>query len=242
MDTYGDMVTLLLTFFVLLFSFSTIDAKKWEDLVSSFTGQRITAVEPLSPGAMEHGVEGLFVNTPSPARTSSPLATGEHDSGENIRKKFDELYERIQAHIAGHGLEAQLEATHPGNTILLRMKDSMLFDSGSHAIKPGAEALLQQVVLLFNQYGEYIQEIRIEGHTDNVPIGNAPYQNNMELSTQRAASIWTYLVDRTPLTVSPGKLTAQGRGEFFPVAGNDTDVGRSQNRRVDFILESITSP
>ncbi len=228
MNTYGDMVTLVLTFFVLLFSFSTIDAKKWEEIVNSFSGQRLVVVQPLDPKAADSNE--IIRTTPTPAITPEPSINND------IKERFDELYEKIQKHISENGLDLQLNVSKDDNLIVLRITDSALFDSGRDVIRTDALELLQSIVEIFDEYETAIKLIQIEGHTDNVPIHSAKFDSNWDLSTSRAVRVVQYFIDHSG--ISPMKYAASGYGEYHPVASNDTEEGKTKNRRVDFVITS----
>lgn len=225
MTTYGDMVTLVLTFFVLLFSFSTVDAKKWEGLVSSFSGMRLVAIEPLDPSS---AVKGFDMPTPRP--TSALEA-------EQLKDEFDELYQRIQNYIDDNQLQSQLAVDKHEDVILLRVTESILFDSGRDIIKPEATELLRKVGLIFDEYEQSIAGIRIEGHTDNVPINTAQFESNWELSMARAVRVLRFYLANS--IIEPPKYTVSGYGEYHPIATNDTEEGKAQNRRVDFVIQGM---
>lgn len=226
MNTYGDMVTLLLTFFVLLFSFSTIDKRKWQEIVESFTGtNRVQAIAPLNPG--EATVSGGVFNG-----ISVPS-----EEEEEIKEHFDELLYKIKTHITENGLDMQLDAFKIDDTIILRITDSALFDSGKDEVREDAKVILRKVADIFIEYEDYISRIYIEGHTDNIPIHNAEFDSNWDLSTHRAVSVIKFLISSTG--IEPGKYTAAGYGEYHPIATNSTPEGRAKNRRVDFVIESI---
>lgn len=227
MSTYGDMVTLILTFFVLLFSFSSMDSAKWDEVVQAFTGVRFIAIQPLDPAA---AIKGFDVPTPRP----TPRDTSAEEAQQEA---FDELYERIQGTIEESNLTSTLGLEKTEDYILLRMKDSALFDSGRSEIKQEAMELLRDVSLIFDEYASNIAGIQIEGHTDNVPISNDRYLSNWELSASRASQVLQFFLANS--IVPPQKYTMAGCGEYRPVATNDTEAGKAQNRRVDFIIRSI---
>lgn len=232
MNTYGDMVTLLLTFFIMLFAFSTVDTAKWEQIVKSFSGIRVVAVEPLDPSVVQ-GPGGDVQRTPSPVLTPRPT----HAPAEGTGEEFDALFQSIRSHIAAHGLGGSLNVEKSGNVILLRITDSLLFNSGDDSILPAARPVLASVADIFEKYQNAIHMIRIEGHTDNVPISNSRFSGNWELSTSRAVTVLEYFIDETD--IPPGKYTAVGYSEYHPVASNDTPEGRARNRRVDFVIEGV---
>lgn len=229
MTTYGDMVTLVLTFFVLLFSFSTIDEAKWDDLVEAFTGIRFTVIQPLDPYAAVQGFE-MASPRPSPAQ--------QNNVEQQQKEAFDELYERIKESIEENNLSSMLSVDKSEDVILLRMTDSALFDSGKADIKPDALDLLRMVSLIFDEYEPNIEGIRIEGHTDNVPIHTAQFESNWELSTARATRVLQVFLANS--IIPPAKYTASGYSEYHPVATNETEDGKAKNRRVDFVIQGVT--
>ena len=242
MNTYGDMVTLLLAFFVLLFSFSTIDAEKWQDIVESFSGTQIVAITPLDPNAPETDEEsdGKYVitaSTPMPTETSEIGAINDANVDE-IKERFEELYEKIKTHIEENHLGYILNVEYiDDDTILLRMSDSAFFDSGQAKISVEAKVALSEVCNIIVEYTDLIQMIHIEGHTDNVPQGGPEYEDNWELSYGRADTVRKYIFSETD--IDPEIVSVTYYSEYHPVADNDTEEGRRQNRRVDFVIESI---
>ncbi len=241
MDTYGDMVTLLLTFFVLLFSFSTIDAQKWEEIVSSLSGTPFVAIQALDPGdvkAAEDTLDETSWNLPEPTPDPSEQAENAENQAKiaEIKEKFSELYDKIKSHVEINGLQEDLNVTMQDNAILMTMNESALFDSGSAVLKPSAKEILPEICEILKQYDSLIRWIHIEGHTDNVPIQNSQYIDNWDLSSARSLSVLHYL---QTLDMDPYKLTQTGLGEYHPIAPNDTEENKARNRRVDFVIESV---
>jgi chemotaxis protein MotB len=240
MNTYGDMVTLVLTFFVLLFSFSSIDAEKWEKLVSSFTGTHFVAIEALDPSQVGGPNEGASGEDDVYAASASASASASAASGLNAgdsKERFNALYQSIKAHIQENKLEAELNVERTGDVILLHVTDSALFDSGKDEIKPVAKKMLKTVSEIFGRYEQSIKAIRIEGHTDNEPIHTAKFESNLVLSCSRAATVWQYFIDTAD--IEPGRYSATGYGEYHPIASNKTKEGKAKNRRVDFVIEGL---
>ncbi len=227
MNTYADMVTLLLSLFVLLYAFSNIDAQKWKDFVRSFTGNP-EAFQPVGDGLSEGDYidlgEGIEIGTPE---IPDALAS----------EKFDELYEKIVDYIDEKGLGMELNAEMLDDIIVLHIMDSALFDSGKAAIRSDSQPILDNMSVMLVSFADYIRMIRIEGHTDNVPIYSARFHSNWELSTSRAVTVLEYLLENSGIV--PEKFSAVGYGEFRPVDTNDTEEGKAKNRRVDFVIESI---
>jgi chemotaxis protein MotB len=229
MDTYGDMVTLLLCFFVLLYAFSDISAAKWQALVGSFTGRTVVDLTIIDP------------NTPVYQDISPLPRADESDDYEETEKSevFDKLYTELQQYIQENELEATLDAKKEGGAILLRFSDNILFASGSAELRSTGRPILDGLADILRQNIAAVKLVRIEGHTDNVPIHNAFFDDNWDLSVARAMTVLYYYLSNSEL--SPDKLSAAGYGEYHPVDTNDTENGRSNNRRVDFIIEEMNT-
>ncbi len=229
MNTYGDMVTLLLTFFVLLFAFSSIDAAKWKSIVQSFTGKKITSSANTTPDP-NFGLEDVRFPEDTPGPT--PGGSGEETS-------FDELYEKIKTHVRESGEASSLDVSKDGGLITIRVTDTALFNSGDDRIRDEALALLDSIITIFDEYDDALQLVHIEGHTDNIPISGSKFKSNWDLSTSRAVSVVQYCIENSKL--SPMKYAASGYGEYHPISDNNSEEGRAKNRRVDFLLLSTKS-
>ncbi|MGI6707462.1 MAG: OmpA family protein [Clostridia bacterium] len=232
MTTYADMVTLLLCFFVLLFSFSKIDAEKWRELVKSMRQIGISEEELRGDSPMPSFPTELDEDEPFPEESLEP------ESPEEIQKEepdeFDELYRKIKDYIQKNGLDTEIELGQNESGILIRFKEHVLFDSGKAEIKKNALTILNDIYGVLHDSEKDIQMIRIEGHTDNVPIHTSHYPSNWELSTARAVNVLRYFIEVRDL--NPLKVSAVGYGEYHPIRKNDTDENRARNRRVDLVI------
>ncbi len=222
MATYGDLVTLLMCFFVLLFAFSSIDAQKFEAVMQSFQG---------SAGVLSGGKslsDAPFVFDAMPENTqNSPETAIDQD-------KLQQLKETIEDYISENEMQAEVDVELEDKGLVIRFKDNVLFDSGSAVIKLASYDILNFLGNLLNS-DEFINEqIRVEGHTDNVPIRTALYPTNWELSTHRASNVVKYFIENSAMI--PSRLAASGYGEYHPIASNDTVEGRAANRRVDIVV------
>lgn len=236
MDTYGDMITLVLTFFILLFSMSSVDSAKWKTLVDSVTG-RITAIaEPMDPGPanmsdpiqMEPG--GVDRDSSSEGKTPSELQQQQNE----INQQFIELFEKLVQYIKDNGMSDTVAATKTGNMINIRFSDSVFFETGKADLLPEALDTINRLIPFLEESQDVIETIRIEGHTDNVPINTAKFKDNWWLSYHRAGNVVDYLIHNTQIL--PSKLSADGYGEYRPIESNDTPEGRAKNRRVQFVI------
>lgn len=240
MDTYGDMVTLLLTFFVLLYSFSSVDQAKWELLVETFTGNHPSTPISVEMMPINVGGETFTENTSGNQNQSEQGSQGENNQNnvttqEQVNQEFDELYEAIQNYIQENDLGLSLVAEKIDDVIIVRVLDGVLFESGSADIIQNENRILNDIGNMLARSQNIIHLVQVEGHTDNVPIHNARYEDNWDLSTKRATNVTRYIHARNG--ISWNKFSAAGYAEFKPIATNDTPEGRQQNRRVNFIIE-----
>jgi chemotaxis protein MotB len=239
MDTYGDLVTLLLCFFVLLYSFSTIDATKWQELVGAFSGSRAMEVELLDAQAIRQNevmIEGV---EKTDGQDKDSKDTVDTESGNVVEDEyaedFDALYQAIKTYIYENELETKIMASKDDDVILVRFLEVVLFNSGEAVILPEGRAVLDHVITIIGENVEAVQMVRIEGHTDNVPIHTLQFESNWELSMERAnAALWCF-IDSGVIDLE--KLSAAAYGEYHPVDTNETTEGRASNRRVDFVIE-----
>ncbi len=259
MATFSDLMNLLLCFFVLLFSMSSVDAAKYQEVVNSFA-ETFSIFEAggnsIGDGVMiSNGVSQL--NELSTYFDSMGLTTeGERDNEEannnsdsnaqdsdnkgtpaELKEELQEaqleasekLAEQIEEYVSQENLDHEIDIDFTSQYVLLTMNGALLFDSGRADIKSEATPLVDKIGNILTRYAD--STIEIEGHTDNVPIHNANFADNDELSSARAMSIFHYLVDNTMLDPSVMKHT--GRGEYMPIADNSTPEGRAKNRRVE---------
>lgn len=253
-STFADLMNLLLCFFVLLFSMSTVDAKKFELVAASFNQQTFSI---FSAGATAIGDGVLISNGVSQLNELSEYinsmgAAAEGDAEELTDKTEEELKEMmteegleeseetaelIEEALAEEGMLEEVNVDFTSQYVQLTLKGSLLFDSGSVELKEECLPVLQQVGVILEKYADHI--IEIEGHTDNVPMSGAKYSNNDELSSGRALSVFNFLIDNTSL--EPANVRHAGRGEYVPVADNSTPEGRAKNRRVEINIYNTLS-
>lgn len=245
MNTFSDLMNLLLCFFVLLFSMSTVQKDKFEEVVASF--QSTFSVLPKGAAAIGDGI--LVSNGVSQLNELSEYFStmGAQDNGEQMEKieAYLEQIEReelIESENMAASIEEELEQTldkevvdgieidFTSQYVVLQMNGALLFDSGRAEIKEEAKVYLEKIGEVLLEYDRNL--IEVIGHTDTVPVSSSSkYADNMELSFFRANSVAGYLRDNKG--ISPAYIQASGRGEYDPVATNDTPEGRAQNRRVE---------
>ncbi len=248
MDTYGDMVTLLLCFFVLLYSFSTIDAQKWKELVAAFTGESssnaisvigLSEMQKREMDVMEPPINAQEIKTRIEKKKTGKLdgnGVQSLDNGDAI----DELYTSIKTYIEKNNMQGSISIARTEEAIYLRFNEMALFNSGEAEILPQNKDTFNKIMKLIYEYKSSIRSIRIEGHTDNVPIHTVQFSDNWDLSVKRATNVLRLVL--TYGYFDEEMLSAVGYGEFHPIADNTTPEGRAQNRRVDFVLIRSEAP
>ncbi len=244
MATFSDLMNLLLCFFVLLFSMSTVDAEKFEMVVaslqSSFSvlpsgGSSIGEGELISSGISQLKDFSMFFEQFTSEGEQNEQGEKEKEKDlketyeEEALKESEEMAEEISRQMEGYGIQNQVEVEFNAQYVLLTLNGALLFDSGKSEIREDAYPLVDKIGAILTSYGSNI--IEIEGHTDNVPISNDKYENNDVLSMYRALSVANYIRSITNLEAS--LLKSSGRGEYVPVADNATPEGRARNRRVE---------
>ncbi len=223
--SYADFITLLFGLFVVMFAFARSDQKK-QALVSKAIDTAFRSLGVLPVGA------SLGANAPEEDEAAQNAVMDEDVvSPARVKQDLDrirrDLAATLSAQIAAHTVS--LEMGHDGLVISLR--EAGFFESGSAVPKPEALPTLRQIAA---QLGPTPYDLRIEGHTDNVPIHNAEFDSNWELSAARATHIARLFLDMRAIPAD--RLSAAGYAEFHPVASNDTPEGRAENRRVDLVV------
>lgn len=250
MNTFSDLMNLLLCFFVLLFSMSTVDAEKFEKVIASFQstfsilpsgGSSIGDGEMVSSGVSQLEMFDVFFNEIANSQ-SEEEAQEEADIVEAYKQQAleqtEQMAEQMEEAIANYGIQDQVEVEFNADYVLLNMNGALLFDSGKAEIRADALPLMEKIGRVLSPYDQNI--IDVEGHTDNVPIHSSRFEDNSVLSMYRAHTVMTYL--QGAASIDPAHLKSSGRGETIPVADNSTPEGRARNRRVEIkIYNSYSS-
>lgn len=249
--TFADLMNLLLCFFVLLFSMSSVDAQKFDMVVASFS--QTFSIFPagammIGDGAMlGNGVSQLpqldsFIESVGQQAENTPENQQMDDLQSEVQKEglkeSEEMAEKIEEAIAENNMTGDVEMQVTAQYVQLTMKGSLLFNSGSNELKDESKPILKKVGVILERFAE--GTIEIEGHTDNVPMSGRRFANNNELSAARALSVFDYMMVETNL--EPARIKTSGRGEYVPIADNSTEEGRARNRRVEIrIYNEISS-
>jgi len=249
--SYADFITLLFAFFVVMYSISQVNQSKYRVLSETFlqafnqpndskanplpqekANPSNDAVTPLDMGktATEEHVQPppivIVEDTAKPEMNAQSNTTAKTQTADEltqisdlVNEKFSQLINDQMIKVSSNELWLQIE-----------LNDSILFSSGGVDISPKAQVIFTEIANILKNYENPIQ---VEGFTDNVPIKNARYPTNWELSSARATEIVKFLAEKN---IAPERLAAVGYGEFQPVASNDTEAGRTQNRRVAIMV------
>ncbi|MFZ5943700.1 MAG: OmpA family protein [Bacillota bacterium] len=227
MTTYGDMITLVLTFFILLYSYSSLDVLKWKQVVSSVKG---------SLGVMDGGTtldnsELAGPGKPNDSLDNKRITEDEIEQLERLQqemKEMEELKKALQDILTKIDQRVIVKTDQRG--VILRFEDSVLFDKGKAELKGDAKNVLNRVAQLLSGIDK---PIRVEGHTDDLPIHTVQFPSNWELSTTRATNVLRYLLEHR---LNPKLLSAVGYGEYHPLVPNESEESRRKNRRVDIVI------
>lgn len=224
MGTFSDLSLLLLVFFILLFSLSSLETIKFKSVFGSMRNAFGGAdTVDLNSGGQSDGKE---------EKEDEALQEFMRIREEMLQAQ-EMVYNAIRSFITTKGMEGEISAVYDEGIITLTVPDSVLFEPGSVDLSPAAEPVLTDLLSLFREHRE--QNINIKGYTDNSPIPpDARFRDNWELSALRAVNVLHWLVDAGIPFV---RLTATGMGDLNPLFPNDTPQNQARNRRVEFTLE-----
>jgi chemotaxis protein MotB len=258
--TYADMITLLMALFMVLFSISSVNISKYEEiqhaLKAAFSGD-------ILPGGKSIAKPGATANSskvPSTADVQAivPLDSSSSSSAENGNpshsaaaaqaaaqhaqqvaaqeaSQFAAIKQRLDAYAAKHGFSSDVSTTIDKRGLVIRvLTDRLLFPSGQATLIAQARPLLKEISELLNL--DRSHPVAVEGNTDNVPIRSGNFPSNWELSTARASMVVRELISSD---VSPERLSAAGYSDLRPIASNTTAAGRARNRRVEIVLQRL---
>lgn len=258
MATFSDLMNLLLCFFVLLFSMSSVDAEKYAQVVASLQsnfsilpsgGSSVGEGQMISSGVSQLEMLDVYYHQMANSESDSDLqgTTGSADSEVDVQEEYkqealaesEKMAEQIEEAINQYGIQDQVEVDFNAEYVLLNLDGTLLFDSGKSELKSEAYTLLDKIGTILGTYSNNM--IDIEGHTDNVPVNpKAKYESNDVLSMYRALTVADYV--RQITEIEPAHIKSSGRGEYAPVADNSTPEGRARNRRVEIkIYNSYSS-
>jgi chemotaxis protein MotB len=232
--TYADLMTLLLTFFILLFSISSMNLEKFK--------QALAAIQ-VSLGEERPPVQLLDIMDEPPESIALAQKGGDAGAGsarkeqkialeDLIGLRSKDIYRDVQHFIHKQEVGDHIMVSIDGSKIVIRVTGKVLFESGIAVLNPESTPILDDITEIIGRYPEY--RLRIEGHSDDIPISTPQFPSNWELSAVRATTVLRYLIDKG---IVPHRLTATGYGSLLPLVPNTTEANRGRNRRVEFVLE-----
>ncbi len=232
--TFGDLMSLLLCFFVLLLSFSEMDKAKYKEVCGSLK-KAFGVQSSVRTMSVPKGVSLVAKDFDQPLIPTMPK--DEFVALQKRKEVEEKLKEEIEKGLnemdAMEGMEDLISVEAGEKEVTIRMMGETAFDSGKAYIRSEMRPILKNIAsILKEQEGE----ITVVGHTDNVPVIGGPYRSNLGLSMARSASVAYYLINEGGIDDS--KISTMGFGEYRPIAPNDTPEGRQQNRRVEIKLKS----
>ena len=235
--SYADFITLLFAFFVTMYSISRVDGSKLGSAVESLQralGSVIAVqITQRDPGVFQvnHAPNMVTINPIQGAK--GYLSNPDKEAFEKLAKEIKGAVDKLSQGTSDGGSLNQIQLIIEKRGLVIRVSEHLFFKSGDASILPEFIPILD---ILGKALEKVPNHIRIEGHTDSVPIRTAKFPSNWELSTTRATNVLRYLL--TYFHFTPENLSATGYGEFRPVDSNRTVEGRFQNRRVDFVILS----
>lgn len=235
--TFADLLLVVLVLFVLLFSYSETDLQKFESVMQSFQSYSGIEQEP-SPFEPEESTPGE-AGDDDPADVEKDEPTVPDDFEDQLAAMIEreqairEILTFVESYASEHDLEEQMTVAPTAKGIEVVLPEVMLFPSGQADLIEEAIEFLDDMAPLLAEISNFIE---VEGHTDDRPISTARFPSNWDLSTARANEVIRYLVEKKGLR--PERFKAVGYGEYQPIASNETEEGKSQNRRVVLIITS----
>lgn len=224
--TYSDTITLLLTFFVLLYSYSSVDAQKFQQISNAlqgvFSGKSSDQILNFNPNDGEVPIIG-----------SQNESNGKNvDASKNVKA----TYEKLQKQVESEKLDKYIKIKVDSRGYIFEIKDKILFETGKADLKTDSIPVLNFIT----KYIEKIpNEIIIEGHTDNVPISNYKYKDNIDLSADRANNVTRFFIKNKK--IDPKRIKPMGLGEYHPIVPNNSESNKAKNRRVNVLIVTNTT-
>lgn len=234
--SYADFITLMFAFFVVIFATSQADKKKQAE-VSQAIGQAFKTLGLFPPAKADPHAAALAMSEDQPAAAVNIVLGDDLAASPAVKEDLKRIERALRGKLSNQIAE-HVVALHIGRDgLVISLREAGFYDSGSavpHVASMGSLGSIAETL----KPSPY--DIRIEGHTDNVPIHTGQFDSNWELSTARATRLTRLFIEQHDFR--PARLSASGYAEFHPVASNDTVDGRSENRRVDIIVLPHITP
>ncbi len=223
MDTYGDMITLVLTFFVLLYSMSSMDNSKWQYIAEAF-----------SRGSISDKTDVRVVGEPNPENDPTAIYQNdvpETDTDDSKIVDFEDFYLYLMEIVKSNGIGESVSVEMSGTGVYMRFRDNVFFAGDSDILLDDGKYILEIICDGIRQVNDRINAIKVSGHTAGSSTSSA---NEWTLSGGRANSVINFMISLD--SCDDYKFSSAGYGKYRPIESNDTDEGRRQNRRVEIVF------
>ncbi|SFE78220.1 flagellar motor protein MotB [Trichococcus pasteurii] len=248
MTTFSDLMTLLLTFFILLYSMSSVNNEKFsqaaDSLKYSFVGSGQNSILTGGQWVPEENenaatgdsasileMEAAAIEAAKAEDAQAELFATEGQTMIAVDPEVIKMYQEVKDFVEKNGLSEEISMSMDADGVYMNVKAAILFTPGSAVITESGTAALQKVAELI---GNFENKVVIEGHTDNIPHHDQKFESNWELSAGRAIAVLRHLAEQR--SIDPARLSAVGYGEYNPLVPNDTAEQRAENRRVNIVL------
>lgn len=244
LDTYADMVTLLLTFFVLLFAMSTMDATKWQKLVTAFSETGVRAAMQTQQSQSADSPSASFSGTTSLPGSGSGtgVSSGTGSGSGNGQMTFDDLYQYIKGYVDSNNLSASVTVSRGDGYTFITFQNNIFFNGDSSVLRDDGKMVLDYLCTGLSKVSKEIKEVRFYGHTARVDSEQTPENLafDRKLSSDRAANVLLYVQYKN--IIDPKIMVSEGYGEYRPLVPHDgTEATRIKNRRVEILISKSSS-
>ncbi|MGB9662706.1 MAG: flagellar motor protein MotB [Moorellaceae bacterium] len=219
--TYSDLITLLMIFFVVMYAISDTNTKKLAALAQSLN----QALVGSSGGLFQEGGPSML-----PGLSGGPSFFEQKGEGET-NSSLDQASAKLSEYIASSGLQQEITLTKEERGLVITMVETVLFPKGSAELTPHAREIIAKVGRILAPLPNFV---RVEGHTDTLPISTERFPSNWELASARALNVLHVLIAEAG--IAPERLSATSYGEYRPIAPNDSESNMARNRRVDIVV------
>lgn len=229
--SYADFITLLFAFFVVMYAISSVNQGKYTQLTNSIgTAFSSDKVNEQNPGAGSSNADSPYKSQPSSLIKPLPLSHKYYEKMRSERESMTRMGVDLSKTLAPLIQEGKVQVVQNNRGVRIDIHDSLLFGPGSAELSDDASGIMAEIADVLKQNERLIQ---VEGHTDNVPIHNAAFFSNWELSAVRASSVVRMI---SADGIAENRLSAMGYGSAQPISENDTPMGRARNRRVSIMI------
>lgn len=239
LDTYADMVTLVLTFFVLMFSISSVDAEKWKMIVQAFSADGNSNQQLVIPG--DSGSNPGDGNVDPSGSGDSPIGNTSDSTIDEV-VTFDDLYPYLKQYVESNGLENDVELVKGDGYTFITFRNSIFFNGNSSVLREEGKVILRYICSAFINITDDISQVVVEGHTARAENGDDPGQRlfDWDLSSARAGAVCGFIDIQNSAAnkvIDRSKLKSHGNGDTMPIAPHDnTEENRIKNRRVEIYI------